>query len=731
MKKSFIIITSIILLCIMIVGCQSTDATISASNELNKNLNLLSNTVSRLDTVDNEYLVSNELYTLNNVPTQQKSFKNVLAKNNFENDKVSVDKISLTDDLTKALSDELINRVYCDNNGNCVICKDKYTCTDDNMCGSCNQTIICDSNGNCTSCGDILYLDNNNNCNSCKTSCISNVANSNISENTKSCLNKISTHNKELTVDFISTDNNDIVVKNDSLDVDNDTNDDIIDNNLSFDNNITNEENNNANEEAMQENTIPQYKFFFYEENSFAPDLRYKPRFISNINYDSANSKLNNYIEKLQKLYTMTADVVEANNTLADYKIMILDNIDETKELNNCILTGNCTPSNHQVIALNNYVEDIKSTVNNLRKLNGNLTSEINKISSTNTGITQSIDITNSNYLRILNQIDTRISYHENAIATLEQIQYLLQDAVNSNTNENVEIEDLNNNVIIDSEDLNNSSTDDETIENDTIINIPSIDEDSNDTTNSDEANNNNTEIIVNDDEVVIDQEDNTTNTTNDNIVTTDKPIIDDNDSSVSIDTTVEDTNEIVEEENTTTSNVDTYQDNLNNLDLTTENDEVDENISNENNNDNLENTDTDDAVVTDQSYVDNNTTNNNTTNLSNDTDAVVTNPNNTPQMVDGSDNNLTNNYNNINNNNINNTNDNTIISQNNLDNNHLGNNSYRYDDNGALYNNTNGYNNNALNNVNERNNNVNTYKYNTLVDSINRGTVNNGINNL
>ena len=28
-------------------------------------------------------------------------------------------------------------------------------------------------------------------------------------------------------------------------------------------------------------------------------------------------------------------------------------------------------------------------------------------------------------------------------------------------------------------------------------------------------------------------------------------------------------------------------------------------------------------------------------------------------------------------------------------------------------------------------NNNVNTYKYNTLVDSINRGTIDNGINNL
>ena len=41
MKKSLIILTSLILLCIMTIGCGKTDATITASTELNKNLNLL------------------------------------------------------------------------------------------------------------------------------------------------------------------------------------------------------------------------------------------------------------------------------------------------------------------------------------------------------------------------------------------------------------------------------------------------------------------------------------------------------------------------------------------------------------------------------------------------------------------------------------------------------------------------------------------------------------------
>ena len=37
MKKTFIILTSLLLICIMLIGCNSTDATIQASKELNIN----------------------------------------------------------------------------------------------------------------------------------------------------------------------------------------------------------------------------------------------------------------------------------------------------------------------------------------------------------------------------------------------------------------------------------------------------------------------------------------------------------------------------------------------------------------------------------------------------------------------------------------------------------------------------------------------------------------------
>lgn len=880
MKKTLIIITSLLLICVLLIGCNSTDATIQASKQLNKNLNLLYNTVNRLDTVDNEYLVNNDIYDLNKintsvVPSPNKTQTRVLAistlnepqvnytaiqensdslKNKNEQStstqELNAEEISLKDDLTQALKNELINRLYCDSNGNCKLCKKKYTCSDNGVCNSCKQTVICDSNGNCTSCKNTLILDNNNNCSSCKKSCVTTTPNTNLNSKTKSCLQKISANNQKLDVELLSTNNNDLVVKNNSDRVDTlhdtnittrDTNNNVIDNNYidinnklnnngtnitdnnisDYNNNtlkntidlpkeetnvttnstdtsnnldnqiITNNErpvvvddsnlsnldntmdNNSADtdvilddntEDKTNNNTntdnivrFEPYKVIYYSESSFTPDLlKYNPRFINSINYDSANNTLNKYVEKLQKLYAMTADVVQANNTLANYKIVILDNIHDAKELNECILNGSCTPNANQVSALNNYIEDIKTTIKNLRNTNGTLTNEINKISSTNTGLAQSIDIANSNYLKILNQIDTRISYHENAIATLEQIKYLLQDAqnnngvtivenLNDNTNTTTDVNSSNDaldnkqektviddkNIIVEDSDIISPVTpnvdikkeDNATTKNELVEIEKTIDENGNTVVEK--------EIITPDNSILADVEDN-----NNEIITNNDSI---NDSTIVKETIVTENNDNLnsnEEFNNDSfvdkksySNVDTYNQGLGNIDtykkkivLKDETNQTQENSNNIKSSDNIE--------TNNNSDIANNNDNLNTTNevVSNDNDTIV-NPNNTPQMVDNTNNFGVdgNNYNNG----LNNGYNNTIISQNNLDNNNLGNNSYRYDSNGSLYNNTNGYNNGTINNINERNNNVNTYKYNTLVDSINRGTVNNGINTL
>ena len=219
----------------------------------------------------------------------------------------------------------------------------------------------------------------------------------------------------------------------------------------------------------------------FYSEESFIPEnLKYNPRYVRSYDVNNANEHMNNYINKMQKFYAISTDVLEANNTLSDYKVTVLTNIDETNDLNNNIISGVYTPNEQQIIALNNYISDIKNTIKNLKDCNGRLNNEINNIVSAKS-LTTSIDVINSNYVKILNHIDTRISYHENALATLEQIKFLITDM------------------------SNNQNTDSNT-NNDTIID--------NDTTIPDNANN----------DVIVDNNDNVINNENNNIVNNTTP---------------------------------------------------------------------------------------------------------------------------------------------------------------------------------------------------------------
>lgn len=757
MKKTFVVITSLILLCIMLIGCNSTDATITASKDLNKNLNILSNTVKRLDTVDNEYLVNNDLYTLetisNNVPTPTTTPRTRLA-NSYNVVIENTNEKTITDAITQ----EIINRLYCSEEGNCKLCNNKYICDENGVCTSCNQTIICDSNGNCNTCGDKLYLSDNK-CSTCNSECVSQDPYNSPNNLTLKNLQKISDLNTTSNTGLLSLTNNNnnnnnevddnyLITVSDSTNKTNTLKNETIytdSDNMPSQDTTTTQTNNNTTSNTEQNNQV---KYYYYSEERFDPSLlRYKPRFISNLNFSSANSNLENYIEKLQKLYTMTADVVEANNTLASYKVIILDDINETRTLNDCIITGKCTPTSNQILALNNYIDDLKSTINNLRNCNGDLTSEINKISTRNTGLSHSIEVTNSNYLRILNQIDTRISYHENAIATLEQIKFLLQDAQN-NINADTEIEDLNNtnnSPILNSDNNNIDITDDKVVEENETNNLAdtnqSIEEDLDDS------------III----LPSDNQDNTDTITPDNNITTLLP--EDNTESTTssiIEDSTENSNSITNEtstnetENNLESSIttDIPNSNENNSDEIANLEEQDEDIKETYIDDeSISNIDTYDNNL--QSNIDTDTANdseNNTSNLTNDNidkenestflnESETTNANtkpNSPQMVYSNDstetivNDQNNGYNNSENNSTN-----TIISQNNINGNDLGNNSYRYDDSGNLFNNTNGYNNNNINNINNKNNNVNTYEYNTLIDSINRGTINNGINNL
>ena len=252
MKKSLLIITSFILMCIIFIGCAQTDASITTSKELNKNLNMLSNTVKRLDTIDNEYLMDNELYSLGNIsttPTPHKTTQTLLANSTdviIEDNENNLKNINLQDELKSALEDEIISRLYCDENGNCKICTNEFYCDDDGICNSCNETIICDELGNCKDCKTTLNFNDKNECTNCNKNCVSNDITNQPSNDTLLKLKRISNINNELKVDKLSLIND---TENTSTIVDNiDNNHNVIDNNIIIDdNNSNNSLNNNTN----------------------------------------------------------------------------------------------------------------------------------------------------------------------------------------------------------------------------------------------------------------------------------------------------------------------------------------------------------------------------------------------------------------------------------------------------------------------------------------------------
>lgn len=372
--------------------------------------------------------------------------------------------------------------------------------------------------------------------------------------------------------------------------------------------------------------------------------IKYLPRYYSDFSYDKNVDYLTNYINKVRNLYAITSDAILANNQLNNFKNNIIVYCLEIKELNNSIKDGSFVPSSQQIAALNNYIDDIKITIKRIKKCNGDLSDEVSSINKTDVGgITTGIDVINSNYLTVLNHLDTRITYLKNALTTLEQIKQLLQE----------------------SQEIIESTPESQTtiVENETINSITNDELNDNNLTSENEIINNENQIIPeNIDENI------STDISNENIVNENSKIEDDNN----------------------IKNIDTYLNTNNNLD--TYKPKIEEVPENNTVTNIPENTTT---VIPENSIVNNTVLNNNLID-----ENKINAPNGTFQ--------------------------NGIITQNNLNN----------GVNNGVNGNQSGYasssqyigNNNNFKNTNK---NVDTYGYNTMIDMINNGTVNNGINTL
>ncbi len=340
--------------------------------------------------------------------------------------------------------------------------------------------------------------------------------------------------------------------------------------------------------------------------------ISYNPRYLQDLSPLENGDYLSNYISKVKTLYAITNDVIEANSTLGNCKNYILTYVVEIKDLNNELINGVFEPNNQQIAALNNYINDIKTTIKRIKRCNGELSEEVNNIGKTDSGtITTGIDVIKSNYLTVLNHIDTRITYLKNALTTLEQIKSIL-----------IETQTISNNE-------NNSETNNPNVETPLL------------------ENNNSTDLATNPEPEQVKQEE----------------------------------------------------------EIETQNKYIDNNNQSTKQYNSINNTDTLNNVNND--------------NINNNTDNNVTEDNYTTNSIDATNN--TNTLSNTQNNQF----QNDIITQNNLNN--------------GNYNTINGYtftqeeniNDDNIINNNQTKKNIDTYGYNTMIDMINNGTVNNGINTL
>ncbi len=581
MKKSSVILTSVVCGGLLLLGCTTPSTPANVAKSLESNLNCLTTTINKLDTIDNSYLSNPDIYPITNSITTP-------APNS---DKKSIAKVSAN---------------------------------------NLNVFIPIESNKR------------------------------------KIAKTLVNLESEQTTIET-----QDVVINNFETPADIATNDTVKEKTTEDVTNIDTENN----------ETEPQTIIYYHESRPIRYAPRYSRQNIENEDY------LTNYISKVKNLYAITNDAIVANNELNNYKDNVIAYCVEIKDLNSAIKDGTFVPSTQQIAALNNYIDDIKITIKRIKKCNGDLSDEVDSINKTDVGgITAGIDVINSNYLSVLNHLDTRITYLKNALTTLEQIKYLLQEAeniieINPEVSEQVVTEEIVS--------PNNS-------ELETDVNSETFEVNDNETSSSNNENvtDINNEQIIEDNLAEEDAATNSKTTDTENIIET------------------EDTTETTSESDVSTadggetglSNIDTYLNTNNNLD--TYSNAVD------NNNTNLE-TETDVNTA-----INNNEPNNNLNQVTNGVNApAINNGVNNGYLLPTDSEKI---------NAPNGTFQNGIITQNNLNN----------GVNNGVNGNFSGYaganNYPAANGDNTRTNkNVDTYGRNTMIDMLNHGTVNNGINTL
>lgn len=152
---------------------------------------------------------------------------------------------------------------------------------------------------------------------------------------------------------------------------------------------------------------------------------KYVPKRISNINF--SNSNLVTYLEKVEDLYVMVNDAVYTNETIKECKENIYSYCEILKELARKIKSGEIEVTKEQISSCNSLLKELGKSINKVTDTRNDVYNTCRTFAK-NKSFSNGVDTVSSNYITLINCLDSRITEYQNILTILGQMQCILTD---------------------------------------------------------------------------------------------------------------------------------------------------------------------------------------------------------------------------------------------------------------------------------------------------------------
>lgn len=153
----------------------------------------------------------------------------------------------------------------------------------------------------------------------------------------------------------------------------------------------------------------------------------------SNLNLLEYNKvePLTQYFSKLSNLYNVASSVVTTNNELNQIRNNILANISLIQTFANQIKNNKYDLTENQIKSINNLLDNINTNVNRINLSRNEVKNELNSVKNLKTNYTGNVEQLSSKYVRLVNCLDTRMTYFNNILGCLNQLENCLNGCDN------------------------------------------------------------------------------------------------------------------------------------------------------------------------------------------------------------------------------------------------------------------------------------------------------------